>query len=123
MPSPWSRTVTPRESTVTSTGPPCPACRAALSSRLLIARVSRSALPRTNDGGEVLGELDLRRVAARAVQRLLGQPVQAELLDVRRRRVAARHLDQIGDEGAELLALLDHVGEQPVAVLLIELGA
>ena len=46
MPSPWSRTVRPRLSRPsTSTGPPWPACSAALSSRLLIARIRRSGLP------------------------------------------------------------------------------
>ena len=38
-------------------------------------------------------------------------------------QVAAGELDQVADERAQLLALLDDVGEQPLAVLVVELGA
>ena len=57
------------------------------------------------------------------VERLLDEPVEADVLVAPRRQVAARDLDQVGHELGELLALLDHVGEQPVAVLLVERAA
>ena len=53
-PVPWSRTRTPCSSTTTSTSPPAAEWWAALSSRLLTARASRSGMPSTTTGSNEL---------------------------------------------------------------------
>ena len=54
---------------------------------------------------------------ASALQDLAHQQVQAQLLGVRSRLLAAREIDQVVHQQRELLDLLDDVAEQPAAVL------
>ena len=116
-PAPWSRTRTPSTSTRTSTTPPGGEWRAALSSRLLTARASRSRVPSTTAGSSARLEAHARRVAARPGDRLGDELVEPHVLGLAPRLVAARELDQVGDEHAELGRLLLDVGQQPRALV------
>ena len=62
-------------------------------------------------------EADPRGVAAGSRQRFGGHSVQADVVGVGSRLIAPGQLDEIVDQRAELLGLLDHVGEQPPPVL------
>ena len=68
-------------------------------------------------------EADAGGVAPCAGERLGGDPVQPHVLGIAAGLVAAGQLDQVVDERAQLLGLLDHVGEQAAAVLGVELAA
>ena len=108
MPGPWSRTVTSPPRTATSTSPPGGLHLAALSSRLPSARSSVAGNAVDERLLEIGLELDPGPVALRPLDR------------VRRRRgrgarprarpaccVAARELDQLGDQRRHLAELLD----------------
>ena len=110
-PGPWSRTVSAPPRSVTSTRPPSGEYFAALSSRLLTARPSRSGIPSTADGSSSAANVDVRRVPARALHRLADERVEPHVLQLLGGLVAARELDQVRDERGELLGLLDDVVE------------
>ena len=60
-------------------------------------------------------------VAPRPRQRLLRDPVQAHVVGLGARLVAAGELDQVVDQRRQLLGLLDHVGQHRVALLGVQL--
>ena len=61
--------------------------------------------------------MDVREVAPGANQRFIEDPVQADVLGRADRQIAAGQLDDVADQRAELLALLEHVGQQAPAIL------
>ena len=65
-------------------------------------------------------EPDVGEVAARARQAIGDDAIEPDVLGRGDRKVAAGKLDHVADQRAELLALLEDVGEQPVAVVLGE---
>ena len=85
---------------------------AALSSRLLTARPSRSGHAVERRRLERDGERDVRRVPPRALDRLGDERVEPHVVRLVGRPVAARELDQVGDQRGQLLGLVDHVVEQ-----------
>ena len=110
---------------VTSTVPPSGEYFAALSSRLLTARPSRSGTPSSAAGSSADRELDVRRVPAGPLHCLGDERVESHVVHLVGGLVAARELDQVGDQGGQLLRLVDHVVEQGAAlgrcqVLLLE---
>ena len=68
-------------------------------------------------------EADVRVVASGSGERLLDDAVKPDRLRRAGWQIAAGELDQVADEPAQLLALLDDIGEQTPAVLLTELAA
>ena len=81
-------------------------CRAALSSRLLTARASRSGVPSTTAGSSAASKRTPGAWRRARVDRLGDQLVEPHVLALGLRLVAARELDQVGDERAQLLGLL-----------------
>ena len=79
----------------------------------------RSGAALTTHGLGAQREGDGRRVAPGADDRLGHELVEAHVLGRRRRLAVARQRDEVGDEVAELLGLLDHVVEQRAAVDLV----
>jgi hypothetical protein len=85
---------------------------AALSSRFATARSIVAGTPWTTDSWRSVA----RPVAARPLDGVRGDEVEPHLLGLRRLALAARELDQLGDEGRHLVQLLDDVAEQPLAL-------
>ena len=86
-----------------------PANLTALSSRLLTARSSLDGTPLTSVAFEVDLEANVRSVAARPLDRLGHEDVEAHLLARVDVLVLARQFDQVVDQRRELLELLDDV--------------
>ena len=63
------------------------------------------------------GERDVRRVPPRALDRLGDERVEPHVVGLVGRPVAARQLDQVGDQRRELLGLVDDVAEQQPPLL------
>ena len=62
-------------------------------------------------------------MAPRPCHRLGHERVEGHVLDRRVALVAARQLDEVAHEPAELLGLADHVAQQRAPFALLELGA
>ena len=74
-------------------------------------------MPSTTPAPARASKLDARRVAARAGERLADEVVEPDVLALAPRLVAARELDQVGDEHPELGRLLLDVVQQPRALV------
>ena len=93
--------------------PPGGECLAALSNRLLTARARRSRVPSRTAGSSVGAEVDRGGVALGAGDGFADEVVEADVLALLGRLVAAGELDQVRDEHPQLSRLLLDVGEQP----------
>ena len=71
-----------------------------------------------DDGLERALEPHIGEVAARARERVGDDAIEPDVLGRGDRKVAAGKLDHVSDQRAQLLALLEHVREQPVPVSL-----
>ena len=100
----------------TSTGSPAGLYLTALSIRLPTARSSRAGTPGDERRLQLRLERRRGRVPARALDDLADEQVQAQLLGVGARFLAAGEVDQVVDQQRQLLDLLDDVAEQPLAV-------
>ena len=117
-PAPWSRTRTPVGAGADLDHAAGASGLAALSSRLLTARASRSRVPSTTAGLELRPRTRRRaRAGARASTASRTSSSSRTSSALAPRLVAARELDQVGDQHAELLGLLLDVGEQPRALV------
>ncbi len=87
----------------------------------VVEQVRDRALDRRRDAVDdrlpkVGREGDARPVPACALDGVRGEEVEPHLLRLRRLPLAARELDQLGDEGRHLVQLLDDVSEQPLTL-------
>ena len=118
MPVPWSRTRRPSR----VDGHLDDAVRRRVARGVVEQVVDGAAEPLGDALDDHRGERGLERecgmVAPGARQRLLDDPVEPDILGQVERQVPAGELDQVADQPAQLLALLDDVGQQPAAVLL-----
>ena len=88
----------------------------ALSIRLLTARCSRAGTPTTTVGSSCTSQRRGRSAPARALDHLADDQVQAHVLGVGARFLAAGEVDQVVHQQRQLLDLLDDVVEQPRAL-------
>ena len=112
MPGPSSSTVTTPPCSATVTVPAGGLHLAALSSRLVRARSRAGASPSTYHGSAATSNDSDGRAAADPGHRLVEDLVQLDGADHRRRGLVAGQLDQVADQGGELLELGAYVGQQ-----------
>ena len=62
-------------------------------------------------------------MSARALDRLRHQSLERDVLQRRVALVPARELDEVADQGSELLGLPDHVAQDRAPLALLDLGA
>ena len=81
------------------------------------ARSSAAGTPTTVDSSSSAADHDLRRAPLRALDRVVDEQVEPDVLGLGLLRSLARELDEVADERRHLLELLDDVAQQLLAPL------